>query len=308
MKKLVVILGAAVLLTACSANKNLLSEKMSKYPSDKYITKVTNSREKQDAKDSALKELKAIFDNLPQYKNSEVRRESIISQAYAAQWWKDKETGKYYAIAVLEREPAQGILKPYYSPIDGQLVNMQNKIAQEKDKFVRLKYAVAMPDLLKQRAEIDSEYSLLTFDGSAFDEEQLYSFKSTLNKTFYDIKINSVITGVDDSTVKTYIIDALNSLGFAVGEDMPVCDIELKLKTAVDKYPSKTTDGLYWSTATANVALKDMETKGIFATFSESERIGSSREEESQRRSLIAVGEKCAPSVKQKLIEYVEKK
>ena len=308
MKRITILLAAAVFLTACATNRNILSEKMAKYPADKYLTKVAFGQTKKDAKDAAKAELEKLFDGLPEYKDSQIRRENILSQIKVVQWWKNKENKRYYAIAALQRQPALDILVPYYSSIDGQLNNISSKIAAEQDKFVKVKYAVMIPDLLAKRDEIDNEYRRISFDGSAYNEEALYSFKSIYNKTFYDIKINAVITGADDITVKTYIIDALNELGFGVGENLKDYDMELNMNTHIDKYASNTLDGLYWSTATATVSLKDMATGGVFATFSETERDGSSRGEEAKRRSLVAAGKKCAPVIKTKLIDYIQKK
>lgn len=309
MKKITLLVAAVALLAACATNRNILSEKMAKYPADKYLTKVAFGQTKKDAKDAAKAELEKLFDGLPEYKDSQIRRENILSQIKVVQWWKNKENKRYYAIAALQRQPALEVLVPYYSTTDGQLNNISSKIAAEPDKFVRVKYAVMIPDLLAKRDEIDSEYRRISFDGSAYNEEALYSFKSIYNKTFYDIKINAVITGADDITVKTYIIDALNELGFGVGENLKDYDIELDMNTHIDKYASNTLDGLYWSTATATVALKDMATGGgIFTTFSETERNGSSRGEEAKRRSLVAAGKKCAPVIKAKLIDYIQKK
>ncbi len=308
MKKTAIIMLGLLLTAGCASTKNNLNARMEKYPVEEYITKVAVSPVKDTAKHNAAQGLKTLFDIVPSSKDSDIRRETILSKVAVKEWWKDKDTGKYYAIAVLERKPAQQIIMPYYKPIDGKLDAVSARINAQQDKYVRLKEAMQMPALLNQREGLDNEYRQLSFDASAFDEEKLYAYRALYNKTFYDIKINSVITGVDDFTVKTFIIDSLNKLGFAVAQDMPNCDIELLLNTKTDEYPSKTTDGLYWCTSTATVALKDNETKGIFATFSTTERAGSSRAQESQRRSLMAAGEKAAPIVKEKLLDYVETK
>lgn len=309
MKRFLLPLLCCALMAACTiSDKNLLSDKMAKYPADQFITKISSDKDKKIAKNTALAELKTLFNSLPQYDGSALRRETILSNARTVQWWKDKSTDKYYAIAALERKPALDILAAYYPPIDNSLSGLQSKITGENDKYVRLKNAILMPPLLKQREALDSEYRLISYTSSAFDEDKLYAFKSIYNKTFYDIKINAVLSGLKDNIVKTQIIDALNSLGFGVGEGLSEYDIELGIETSVDEYPSQTTDGLYWSTATANVTLKDKQTGGIFAAFSNSQRIGASRAEDATRRSLIAAGQAAAPEIKVKLLEYVEKK
>jgi len=307
-KKITLLLACALLLVACAGNKNILNEKMAKYPADKYITKLAAAQKKDQAKAAALKDLKALFDGLPQSEGSDIRRTAILSKAYAAQWWKDKASGKYYAIAVLERKGAQQTMQPYYVSIDGKLASLMQRINASEDKYVRLKNAMLMPPLFEQREQLDREYRLLSFDASSYDEENLYAFKAAYNKTFYDIKINAVITGADDTAVKTYLIDSLNSMGFAVGENLASYDIELAIQTRVTHTTSQTTEGLFWADSTATVALKDEQTGGIFATFTKFARDGSGRKDEAQRRSLIAVGADSAPVIKQKILEYVERK
>ncbi|MDR0735130.1 MAG: hypothetical protein LBG16_05565 [Elusimicrobiota bacterium] len=308
MKKLSVLCACAFALAACAGNKNILNEKMAKYPADKYITKIASAPEKEAAKQAALKDLRALFDRLPKTQESVPRRESILARAAAVQWWKDKPSGKYYAIAALERAGAQQTMQPFYAPIDGKLAALAKRIGNEQDKFVRVKDAMQMQPLLEQRAALDAEYRLLAFDSSAYDEDKLYAFRSAFNKAFYDIKINCVLTGTDDDAVKTAIIDGLNGMGFAVGEDLPVADMQLSINTKVTKISSKTTDGLYWADSTATVALKDIRTGGVFATFSKFGRDGSGRPEEARRRSMIAIGADSVPVIKQKLLEYIQRK
>jgi hypothetical protein len=308
MKKLFVLTAAIVFAAACAGNRNILNTKMSKYPAEKYITKIASSKNKKEAKEAALTDLKKLFDSLPPAPASDVRRESILARAYTAQWWKDKDSGKYYAIAVLEREPALTTMKPFYTSIDSKLGNLQQRIEAEGDKFVRLKEAAKMQPLFEERENLDREYRLLSFNASSFDEDKLYSYKSTYNKTFYDVKINAIITGTDDSAVKSYIIDALNSLGFAVGENLTNYDIELTVKTSVKEVPSKTTQGLHWSRATAEISLKDMSTGGTFVIFTRDTEDGSYATDKGSRRALITLGADSAPVIKLKLLEYVEKK
>jgi hypothetical protein len=97
-------------------------------------------------------------------------------------------------------------------------------------------------------------------------------------------------------------------MDFSVGENMTNYDIELSIKTSVKEVPSKTTKGLNWSRASATIALKDMATGGIFATFTKDSEDGSYADDKAKRRSLIALGTDSAPAIKQKVLEYVHKK
>ncbi len=309
MKRYLSLLVITLIAVGCgSANKNTLAARSAKYPVGKYITKAAVADDKNTAKQNAVDELKKLFDGLEPSKDSDVRRQAVLSQIYAAEWWKDKNTKKYYALAVLERQPAQDAITPYYTPIDSQLGAISALVSKLTDKYARVKEAMRMPALLQQREHLDNEYKLIAFDGAPYDEEALYSFKAVYNKAFYDIKINAVVSGTDDATVKTPIIDAMNHLGFAVGEGLEGYDIELKITVKLDQYPSKSTDGLYWARASATVALKDAQSKGVFATFTTTQKDGSFRPEEAQRRSQISAGELAAPLVREKLLNYIQKK
>ena len=91
-------------------------------------------------------------------------------------------------------------------------------------------------------------------------------------------------------------------------ENLENADIELIMKAYIDKYESKTLKGLNWCSSTATVTLKDLATGGIFAIYSKTERVGASRKEDAQLRSLVAAGQDAALAVKQKVIDYLDKK
>ncbi len=310
LKQLLVIVPMLAVMCACG-NKNVLRENLKDYPYDKYLSKVTSSNTKADAKEAALAEIKNIFATLPSDQQSQARRENILSLAKIAKTWKIKQDNgekRYYAMAVLERQPAMEALQPYYTGYDAKIESLTKKLNEEQDKFVRIKNALTMEKLLKERNHLDDEYKILSYDATPYNEELLYNARSAYNRAFYEIKISSKITGDDRETVKTPIIDTLNTLGFQVGENLPNADIDLVMKVYVDKYESQTTKGLNWCTSTATVNLKDLATGGIFATYSKTEREGSARKETAQLRSLITAGQDAALAVKQKVLEYLERK
>lgn len=309
LKQLLLTLPILAVICACG-NKNVLRENLKEYPYDKYLSKVASADTKDEAKAAALEEIKGIFATLPSDQESQARRDNILSLAKIAKTWKVKQgdNKRYYAMAILERQPAMEALQPYYAGYDAQIEGLTKKLNEEPDKFVRIKYALQMEKLLKERNPLDDEYKILSYDATPYREELLYNARAAYNRAFYEIKISSKITGDEQETIKTPIIDSLNTLGFQVGENLPNADIELVMKVYVDKYESKTLRGLNWCTSTATVNLKDLDTGGIFATYSKTERDGSIRKETAQLRSLVAAGQDAALAVKQKVLDYLERK
>lgn len=308
--KLFVILPMLAIICACSGNKNILRENLKTYPLDKYLSKVASAATRDEAKELAMSELKNIFAALPKDAESEARRDNLLALAKIADTWKVKQDGnkRYYALAVLERQPALETLQSYYTVYDTKIQDLTKKLNEESDKFVRLKYALQMEEILNKRAIIDEEYKILSYDATPYNSELLYNARAAYNRAFYEIKISSKIIGDEQEIIKTPIIDSLNSLGFQVGENLPQADIELVMKAYIDKYESNTLRGLNWCSSTATVSLKDLATGGIFAIYSKTERVGSARKEEAQLRSLVAAGQDAALAVKQKVIDYLSHK
>lgn len=308
MKKLLTLSLALFLISACSS-KHILVKNTEKYPADKYITKLAYNAKKDLAKEAALADIKQLFSGLSTGDAySEARRQAILDSAKIVETWKDKKNNKYYALAAIDREQAKKMLEPAYVQIDSKLQSMAQNIEKETNKWRAVKYAFVMEGLFNQRQELDEEYKLLSHDKLAYNESSLNSFKNFHSKAFSDIKIIYEFEGVEDKIVKSKVIEALNDLGFGVSEVKQDSDIILHMNIDFDKFPSKTTEGLYWCNATANINLKDASNGNIFATFSEPQKVGSFRPEEAQRRSQIAAGQVCAPKVKTKLVEYINKK
>jgi|GEM_PF-3584054 hypothetical protein len=308
MKKLLTLSIALLLISACS-NKHIMVKKTEKYPAKQYITKVSYDTQKDIAKENALKEIKSIFNGLkPGDTYTDARRQAVLDSAKVVETWKDKTNNKYYALAVIQREQAQKLIEPAYAMIDSKMKTMSDNIEKEENKWRALQYAFAMEDLFAQRQELDEEYKIVSYDKLAYEEKSLNNFKNSYAKAFSDVQIIYEFEGFEDKIVKSKVIEALNSLGFGVSEIKQEADIILHMNIVLDNFSSKTTDGLYWSTATANVNLKEAKNGNIIATFSESQRTGSFRPEEAQRQSQIAAGKVCAPIVKEKLLNYINKK
>lgn len=308
MKKLLTLGFALLLISACS-NKHILVKNSEKYPADKYITKVAYADKKDQAKENALKDIKTLYSSLPKGDAyTEARRQAVLDSAKIVETWKDKINKRYYAMAAIDREQAKKITEPAYAQIDGKLKNMSQKIDKETNKWHAVQYAFAMEELFDERQGLDAEYALVSHNETAYQENTLNDFKNSRAKAFDNIKIVYEFEGFEDKIVKSKVIEALNDLGFGVSEIPQESDVILHMNIALDKFPSQTTTGLHWCTATANVNLKEASNGNIFATLSESQKVGTFRHEEAQRRSQIAAGQATAPKVKEKLIQYINKK
>ena len=82
----------------------------------------------------------------------------------------------------------------------------------------------------------------------------------------------------------------------------------MEILTDVDNYDSKKIDGLQWASSNVSVSLVDA-TRGVtFSRFNVYERAGTSRVEESMRRSMEAAGEQAATQITARLAAYLNTK
>ena len=308
MKKLLTLGLALVLLGACSS-KHVLVKNTEKYPENKYLTELAYDENKDLAKEKALTEVKKIFATLPAGDTyTQARRQAILDSAKVVETWKDKTNKKYYALAAIDRAQAQKMIEPAYTQIDSKMQTLSDNIEKETNKWRALQYAFNMEELFNQRQLLDEEYALVSHDKLAYQNDSLNTFKNNYNKSFDNVKIIYEFEGFEDKIVKSKVIEAFNELGFGVSEIKQDADLILHMNIDLDNFSSQTTNGLYWCSATANVNLKEAQNGNIVATLSHTQKAGTFRPEEAQRHSQIAAGQACAPIIKEKLIQYINKK
>lgn len=305
MKKLLALVFALSMLGACSGmNKNTVSYRLSKTEGEKYLTALGTGESKAEAEKNARAEMKRLLTNNPVGDTPLVA--DLYNQAVIKEAWTDKKEKKYYAIAAVDRNNAQKLLVSKIQGLDGQIDGAAKKL-ENTDKFAVIKAALKIQPLLQERNAYEDLYSSIDYNGQGYNTAKYDNLKNIVYQSMSKVKIS--LNSTDKTEVLyTHLINALNEMGLDIAINQQDADIAVEASSKITEYPSTKVNGLMWCSATSSVSLKDMETQAVFSRFSVSDRTGSSRGEEAERRTLDSIGQTSAKEIKQRLYAYLERR
>ena len=308
MKKLI-ILTTALALGACTGiNKNTVSYQMSKYDTAKYYVVSADGAAKDEAAAKSLAAMRQeIITQVPAADTTLV--DDLMANAKADKVWRDKETKAkhYYALAVLPRSAARAILQPRLDRADTQLSGLAVQFSTPADPLADLKVAYKMQPLIEQRLVLDDLYQFLDESRRSYNPETFAPYKNVFKEKMRAVLVGVQVDGVESAVLSTYVIDALNKMGLsAVEADDPDKVLLVKMETETDNYNSKKVDGLVWCASSAAISIIDTQNNATFARFSVHERAGTSRYDDSLRRSMQAIGESAAPQITARLEAFLK--
>ena len=307
----IVLLALALGLTACGElNKNTVSYQMAKYDASQYYVIAGDASTKKDAASQATAAMqKELLQHTPQAGQDVIA--DLLANAKVEKVWRDKaaETKHYFALAVLPREKANTILTPLLNQADAQLTGLAQQFSTPADPLADLKVAYKMQPIVQRRAALDDLYQFLQADHSSYMPDTFAPYKNIFKQKMAAVLVGVEVSGVENNVMVTYVVDALNKMGLGVVENTdPDKTLLVKIATEVDNYSSKKVDGLIWCSSGAAVSLVDIERGVTFARFNVHERAGTSRLEDSLRRSMQSVGEQAAQQIAVRLENYLKTK
>ena len=311
MKKWMVLLMAAGLCACSGLNKNTVSYHMNKYDNAKYYVVAGEGQTKDEASQNALDNLKReIMQNAPAAAEQGIVND-LVANSEVEKVWRDKDAlGKhYYALAVLRRTNAHKILAPQMDQADALLAGLSAQFNTPADPLADLRTAYRMQPLVTRRQALDEAYQYLSADRSSYKPEVFTPYKNTLKNKLAAVLVGVDVQGKESKVMVTYVVDALNKMGLGV-VDMSDPDkvLTVDIQTDVDGYNSPKVKGLIWVSSSAAVSLIDT-TRGVtFSRFNVHERAGTTRAEDSLRRSMQGVGEQAAKQIAIRLEAYLNTK
>lgn len=309
MKKIFLLVCALGLCACAGMNKNTVSYKTNQYNSAKYYVVAGEGMTEAEASQNALDNMRReISQNAPDAEAQGVLTD-LMANAQVDKTWRDKDTsGKhYYALAVLSRDKAQRVLEPVLTQLDGMISGLASQFTTPADPMADLKIAYRMQPLVTRRLAVDEAYQFLSATRQSFSPETFLPYKDILKEKLAAVLVAVEVEGMASEVMVTYVVDALNQMGLGV-VDMTDPDklLLVKIQTDVDGYNSKKVEGLVWVSSSAAVSLQETQRGVTFARFNVYERAGTSRAEDSLRRSMQSVGEQSAGQITRRLEAYLK--
>lgn len=311
MKK-IVLCAAALFLGACAGmNKNTVNYQMNEYDAAKYYVVAGEGMSKEEASQNALENMRReMVQQAPAAANQGVVTD-LMANAEVEKTWRDQDfSGKhYYALAVLPRAKARKVLSPLLDQEDAKLEGLAAQFANPPQPLADLKIAFKMQQPVSRRAALDEIYQFLDASRQSYRPEVFTPFKTILQDKLAAVLVAVDVQGVQSEVLVTYVVDALNRMGLGVTDAAnPDKVLSVQIVTDVDAYDSEKVQGLVWCSSGASISLVDVGRGVTFARFNVHERAGTSREEDSLRRSMQSVGEQAAVQIAARLETYLKTK
>lgn len=304
--------AAALLLCACTAmNKNTVNYQMGSYNAQKYYVVAGEGMTKEGASANALENMRReMVQQAPAAANQGVVTD-LMANAEVEKTWRDQDfSGKhYYALAVLPRAKARKVLSPLLDQEDAKLEGLAAQFANPPQPLADLKIAFKMQQPVSRRAALDEIYQFLDASRQSYRPEVFTPFKTILQDKLAAVLVAVDVQGVQSEVLVTYVVDALNRMGLGVTDAAnPDKVLSVQIVTDVDAYDSEKVQGLVWCSSGASISLVDVGRGVTFARFNVHERAGTSRAEDSLRRSMQSVGEQAAVQIAARLETYLKTK
>ncbi len=311
MKK-IVLCAAALFLGACAGmNKNTVNYQMNEYDAAKYYVVAGEGMSKEEASQNALENMRReMVQQAPAAANQGVVTD-LMANAEVEKTWRDQDfSGKhYYALAVLPRAKARKVLSPLLDQEDAKLEGLAAQFANPPQPLADLKIAFKMQQPVSRRAALDEIYQFLDASRQSYRPEVFTPFKTILQDKLAAVLVAVDVQGVQSEVLVTYVVDALNRMGLGVTDAAnPDKVLSVQIVTDVDAYDSEKVQGLVWCSSGASISLVDVGRGVTFARFNVHERAGTSRAEDSLRRSMQSVGEQAAVQIAARLETYLKTK
>lgn len=308
MKKITMLTLALALVGCAGLNKNTVSYQMSKYDAAQYYVVAGDGATKKEAAAQALAAMQQeLLQHTPQAGQDILG--DLVANAQVEKVWRDKDSKAkhYYALAVLPRTKANAILTPLLNRADAQLTGLAQQFSTPADPLADLKVAYKMQPLIERRSALDDTYQFLQADHSSYMPETFAPYKNIFKEKMAAVLVSVEVTGVESNVLLSYVVDGLNKMGLGVVDEAdPDKVLSVQIATEVDNYSSKKIDGLIWCSSGATVNLVDVQRQVVFSSFNVHERAGTSRLEDSLRRSMQAVGEESAAQISMRLENYLK--
>ncbi len=297
-----------------------------------YVTGVGSADEEEGAADRARGEISRVFSSAVSVDTSLDESEGTVNQAgktttsfsqqvaqnvrtaskkmlegvEIVERWKDAGTGRYYALAVLDKSKAMAAVAEKTKALDADASQWKANLEAAGDKFERAKAAAKLVVLLKGRLELENDRRVLG-GGALASTVDVSAAKAAATQALAALDVVVVASGDGADELETGVATGLVAAGLMAKRGSPGDKGDLLVES---KSGAQTVEGgdarWKWSRATVSVTLKDGRADKIFARFDVSERQASADPGEARRRALAALAQKTADKVAAAVADFFQ--
>jgi hypothetical protein len=271
--KILATLVLGLVLTACSSNQpDWLNERSQQYPPERYLSAVGEADTRSTAEGRALANLAKIFavaisDRSRDFSQARVASDQsgtaitntqqaerhvttearqVLEGAQLVENWNSEE-GKAYALAVLEKAPAERRFREGLRNADRQIRNRVNYASQMAPNAVSALAALEQARILEiERSNLNRNLSVVSGKGikPQYDQASLEKLQGNALATLRFLAI------ADSPQLKQSLQSAIVTMGIALDRNAPY-----RLTASMDTTPLQLKQGWYWLRGSTELSL-----------------------------------------------------
>ncbi|MFA6317981.1 MAG: LPP20 family lipoprotein [Elusimicrobiota bacterium] len=314
------LVGSASAQTAGTGSRpDWLSGRSSEYPSGAWVTGVGAASTEEKAADKARAELSKYFGVKIVAETKSYMRETsmgkgsstekdvsdavnsftyqMIEGSEVAKYWKDSD-GTVYALATLNREEALRRLGGKLDELDRDFLSSSELLAKTEGKFGRLKHALDLVRMARERKDFNKTYRVLSPDGKGRPGPDTKDVLSDARKAVKAISVRVVASGESPASFGARFVDELSGYGLkaVLGEDEKTSDILVEAHgEARNLRPTDLT--WFWARGGMVVRMSYGGTGDVFKRFEESGEEASRDPGSASDATLVKLARRCAQRV-----------
>lgn len=220
--------------------------------------------------------------------------------------WKDAATGRYYALAVLNKSKALQAVTEKTTALDADAAQWKASLDAAGDKFSRAKAAAKLAALLKGRLDLENDRRVLG-GGTLASTVDVSAAKAAAAKALAALDVVVASTGDGADALETGIVSGLAAAGLTAKRGNPGDKGDIVVESQSATAPVTGGDERWkWSRATATVTMKDGREDKTFSRFDVSERQASADAGEARRRAVAALAKKASAKVADAINEFFQ--
>lgn len=232
--------------------------------------------------------------------------QKILEGVEVVERWKDGSTGRYYALAALDKSKAMQAVEDKTRSIDAEAADWKTRLDAAGDKFGKAKAAAKLAALMKGRLELENDRRVLG-GGTLPSTVDAAAAKSAASAALAALDVVVIATGDGYGEVETGIVSGLAAGGLTAKRGDPGAkgDLVIEAETAMGSVEGG--DPRWkWSRASATITLKDGREDKAFSRFDASDRQASADAREARRRALSGLAKTASAKVAAAIAAFFE--
>lgn len=293
------------------------------YPQTAYITGIGSADDIDSAKDRARGEISKVFSTDIQATTMITESERTVSNAKGsttesasdaaedlravskktlegieiAEVWQDKNSFRWYALAVLERAKIRRIYRDKLDEVEEQLSIYEKKIDEANTNMDKALAALKIKPLLKTKSSLEQDLKVIGGSGSFSGLENVSALQQKAEAAIAALGVYVEVVPAN-IRIQTEVSKTLTSLGMRVSKTADSADISVRCEAELSPFADPTPGSRWkWYTGEASVSLTDVKAGKDIVTFNVSSKKSNVSENQAKASAEKDLGKKIGNGI-----------